>query len=237
MVSKVFRALVILASLATASRAFADVRVTMHDGRVTVVAKDATLRQIFTEWARVGQTKIVNVERIPGGPMSIELTDMPEGQALDVLLRSVSGYMAAPRPTPVANLSRYDRILVMPTPVSTRAATTPAVPQFQQPAFDDSNNDDQAPVNAVVPGRAPTFTFPAPPQPQVVNPPAQGAMPTVIPGIGGAIPAPLSNAPATVPALFPGARTTTASPTAAPGGSAIPGVVVPVPAPGQPTQQ
>jgi hypothetical protein len=222
--------------LATASAARADVRVTMRDGRVTVVAKDATLRQILTEWARVGETKIVNVERIPGGPMSIELTDMPEGQALDVLLRSVSGYLAAPRPTPVANLSRYDRILVMPTPVSARVATAPAVPQFQQPTFDD-NNDDQAPANAVAPGRAPTFTFPAPPQPQVVNPPAQGAMPTVIPGIGGAIPAPLANTPATVPALFPGARTTS-SPTAAPGGSSIPGVVVPLPAPtGQPSQR
>jgi hypothetical protein len=39
----------------------------IHDGRVSIVAKDATVRQILTEWARVGRTKIVNVERIPGG--------------------------------------------------------------------------------------------------------------------------------------------------------------------------
>ena len=61
----------------TASTAFAEVKVSMQDGRVSIVAKDATLRQIMTEWARVGQTKIVNVERIPGGPMTIELTNMP----------------------------------------------------------------------------------------------------------------------------------------------------------------
>ena len=58
----------------------------MQDGRVSIVAKDATVRQILTEWARVGQTKIVNVERIPGGPMTIELTNVPEAHALEILL-------------------------------------------------------------------------------------------------------------------------------------------------------
>src|SRR6266498_1810799 len=94
--------------LLAGSTAFADVQVTMHDGRVSVVAKDATLRQILTEWARVGQTKVVNVERIPGAPMTIELRDLPEAQALEILLRSLSGYMAAPRPAPASNLSRFD---------------------------------------------------------------------------------------------------------------------------------
>ena len=59
----------------------------MQNGRVSLVAKDATVRQILAEWARVGQTKIVNVERVPGGPVTLELTNVPEAQALDVLLR------------------------------------------------------------------------------------------------------------------------------------------------------
>ena len=50
------------------------------------MAKDATVRQILAEWARVGQTKIVNVERIPGGPLTLELNNVPEAQALDILL-------------------------------------------------------------------------------------------------------------------------------------------------------
>src|SRR5947207_3696553 len=100
----------IVAWALASSAAFAEVHVTMQEGRVSIVAKDATVRQILTEWARVGQTKIVNVERIPGGPMTLELTNMPEQQALDLLLRSVSGFMAAPRAATVANLSQFDRI-------------------------------------------------------------------------------------------------------------------------------
>ena len=83
--------------LAAARPPSADVQLTIQDGRVSLVAKDATVRQILAEWARVGQTKIVNVERIPGGPVTLQLTDVPEQQALDMLLRSVSGYLAAPR--------------------------------------------------------------------------------------------------------------------------------------------
>src|SRR5262245_50035564 len=118
------RRMLVLAGVAAgvrcASTAFAEVKVSMQDGRVSIVAKDATLRQILTEWAKVGQTKIVNVERIPGGPMTIELTNMPEQQALDLLLRSVSGYMTAPRAVADTHLSQFDRVDVMPTSVAPR---------------------------------------------------------------------------------------------------------------------
>ena len=135
------------------STASADVQLTMQDGRVSLVAKDATVRQILTEWARVGQTKIVNVERIPGGPMTLELNNVPEAQALDVLLRSVSGYLAAPRAGATrANLSRFDRIIVMPTLAGARppAGAAPPPPAFQQsPQFSaaaraDDDDDDAA---------------------------------------------------------------------------------------------
>ena len=89
--------LAVFATLSTSRIASADVQVTMQNGRVTVIAKNATLAQILAEWARVGQTKIVNGERVPGGPVTLQLTDMPEQQALDTLLRSIAGYMAAPR--------------------------------------------------------------------------------------------------------------------------------------------
>src|SRR5437667_5875962 len=121
-------------SLLTASTAFAEVKVTMQEGRVSIVAKDATVRQILTEWARVGQTKIVNVERIPGGPLTLQLTNMPEQEALDILLASVTGYMAAPRPVTAANLSYYDRILVLPTAAVARVpVAAPASPVAQRP--------------------------------------------------------------------------------------------------------
>ena len=94
----------VAACMLAASTASADVRLTMQNGHVTLVAKDATVRQILAEWARVGQTKIVNMERIPGGPITLELTNVPEAQALEILLRSLSGYITAPRPVDAANL-------------------------------------------------------------------------------------------------------------------------------------
>lgn len=209
----------VVAWLFAVTTASAEVQLTMQNGRVSLVAKDATVRQILTEWARVGDTKIVNVERVPGGPVTLELTNVPEAQALDVLLRSLSGYIAAPRAVEAANLSRFDRIILMPTLAAARPPTpsspTPAFqqqnPQFPppQPADDD---DDQRPapnVPVAVPSRGPVFnTFP---QPQNGNP---QAAPPVQPGAPPQIP----NVPATSP-----------TPVAPYGGVAVPGMVAPPP--------
>ncbi len=89
--------LIVAAMALAGTPASAQVRISLADGRVTVSAKDATIRQILTEWARVGQTRIVNLDRLSGAPMSLELTNVPEAQALETVLRSVSGYLAAPR--------------------------------------------------------------------------------------------------------------------------------------------
>src|SRR5215471_7656485 len=106
----------VAALFVTASSAFAEVNVSINEkGLVTVVAKDATVRQIIAEWARVGQAKVVNAERLPGGPITIELTNMPEGMVLDTLLRGAAGYLAAPRPALQAGLSTFDRVIIMPT--------------------------------------------------------------------------------------------------------------------------
>jgi hypothetical protein len=214
----------------TASTAFAEVKVSMQDGRVSIVAKDATVRQILTEWARVGQTKIVNVERIPGGPVTLELANVPELQALDLLLRSVSGYMTAPRPVAVANLSQFDRVVVMPTSVAPRPATasqpaSASTPTFAQPQFtpppqmaDDDADDERPAPNVAMPTgqipnpRGPVFnTFP---QPQVIAPQV------LPPGV-------------TLPQQQMPTQAPTAYPTAPFGGVAVPGMVQPAQQPGQ----
>jgi hypothetical protein len=171
--------------LNVASAASAEVQLTLRDGRVTLVATDATLRQILAEWARVGQTTIVNVDRIPGGPLTLQLADMPEQEALDFLLNSVAGYMAAPRAAQAPNLSRYDRILVLPTAAMPRvptAATASAAPTgiFQQvPQQPPQDFDNDGP--SIVQPRGPLF----PTQPRVVienqQPVMTGASPT--PGV------------------------------------------------------
>jgi hypothetical protein len=221
----------VAAWLFAVSTASADVHLTMQNGRVSLVAKDATVRQILAEWARVGQTKIVNMERVPGGPVTLELSNMPEAQALEVLLRTLSGYITAPRPVDVANLSHFDRIILMPTLAAARPATSsPPPPVFQQapqflPPPADDIDDDRPPVPTPgAPPRGPVFnTFP---QPQVVNP--QGA------------PMPQPGAPVQQPQVPNQAAPPVSSPTpVAPyGGVAVPGMVAPPPAPvpGQPGQ-
>lgn len=221
----------VAAWLFAVSTALADVQLTMQNGRVSIVAKDATIRQILTEWARVGHTKIVNVERVPGGPVTLELVNVPESQALDVLLRTLSGYITAPRPVEVADLSRFDRIIIMPTLASARPATSsaPTPPAFQQsppfntqpPASDEGDDERPAPNVAAPPApRGPVFnTFP---QPQVVNP-QTAPMPLL--GVAGSAAAPAQTPVPAAPAAYP---------TAPYGGVAVPGMVAPPQtAPGQ----
>src|SRR4051794_4663838 len=183
------------AFLLCSSSASADVRLTISSGQVTLSAKDATVREILAEWARVGQTKIVNAERIVGGPVTLELAGVSEEQALDVILRSVSGYLAAPRSDTVSNASRYDRILVLPTSTGTRASVTPP-PAFQQPQFnpqraDDDDEGDDAPgprppgmpARGAMPPRGPIFNaFPPQAGPRVpTQQPAATGQPAPVP--------------------------------------------------------
>jgi len=218
----VFAAVAVAFALGTAP-ASADVRVTMRDGRVTVVAKDATLRQILAEWARVGQARIVNGEQVAGGPITIELTDMPERQALDILMRSVGGYLAAPRPTALPNAAFFDRIVVLPAaaPRSTSVSSSAPAP-LPQPRFQPNPVDDDAAFQ-----RAPF----APPTPQ----PAGAAMPV------NAAPQ-LTPAPAFQPAppIQPGAPPVGApiAPAASgPLGSSRPGVIAAPPQQPPPANQ
>jgi hypothetical protein len=206
--------------------AAAEVQVRMHDGLVTLSATGATVREILTEWARVGQARIVNMERISGSPVTLQLTDVPEQQALDIVLRSVAGYLAAPRDTVDPNLSRYDRILVLAT--STAPRNVPAPPQQsisqQQPRFpsgpvpDEDEPDDVVqgpPGPGGTPARGPVFnTFPQPIIGATPNDPSPNQPPPAFP--------------------TPGFRPPT--PGQVPAGVAVPGMVPPQPASPQPGQ-
>jgi hypothetical protein len=109
----------------------AGLTLTMQDGLVSLDAQDVTVRQILTEWARIGKTQIINVERITGGPITLKFDDTPEKQALDIVLRTIPGYVALPRAMPVADASLYDRILIM----ATTTAVAPLRPQQPGPGF------------------------------------------------------------------------------------------------------
>jgi hypothetical protein len=210
------------------------------------VARDATLRQILTEWSRVGKTKVVNLERIPGGPLTLELHDIPEGEALDILLRTLSGYIAAPRNVLVADASMYASISIMPTVanpvVRTNGPATGPAPFTPVPVF-NQNEDDQNPGQQQ-PLRPPTFPFPAtqappPGNPNVVRP----VLPVVRPGVVPTQPNnPNDFPPPVVAPPFPTGVAPAPSGQPAPGaiGVSAPGMIAPAPAslqPGQVPQQ
>jgi hypothetical protein len=166
--------LILALALAVAAPAAAQqLTVVFNDGLVTVDAASVPVRTILNEWAKKGGTKVVGAERISGAPLTIKLIDVPEAQALEVILRSVAGYMAAPRHTG-EGASRYDRILVMatsaaPAPAASRVRLPPNpaamrgtqrfVPPRRQavndePDVDDEEEEDPNPPNP------PVFTFP-----------------------------------------------------------------------------
>lgn len=185
--------------------AAAEVHVTIDPGgRVTVSAKNATVGQILAEWARVGQTKIVNPERAGGGVLTIELTNVPEVDAIETILRSAGGYVLAPRRAQIANASLYDRILILPqsSPVSAARPAAATLPQprpgaptpprpfappvpgqvaVPQPAQDDNDDPTDRPATAATPAvRPPVFnTFPQA-APQRTDPPAPPAPATTV---------------------------------------------------------
>lgn len=146
------------------------VKLEIRDGLVTLDAKDASLREIFAEWSRVGQTRVVNAESVPGVPMTIQFTGVPERQALETLLRSAAGFVAAPRAVMQASVSVFDRIVLMPgtrpagVPMAAAPTPSPAVQQqismrdralVPQPVvIDDPDDDPQPNAQTVVPGAA-----------------------------------------------------------------------------------
>jgi hypothetical protein len=125
-------------------------KLSMQNGRVTIIADNVPLRQILQEWARVGQAKIVNADKMNGPAITLQLVDAPERDALDILLRSASGYIAAPRPVPVANAAFYDRVTIMATSHAPAvSASQMAPPTFQRPPAPIDDSDE--PINVMPP--------------------------------------------------------------------------------------
>lgn len=152
-------------------------KLSFQDGRVTLDATSVPVRTILNEWAKIGGTKVVGAERITGSPLTVKLVNVTEAQALETILRSVAGYMAAPRNGATTGPSIYDRILVMATtsvPATANAATRPSpaqpnafagtqrfVPPRQRPEQADQEEIEEPDEN---PPSPPVFSFPQPPQ-------------------------------------------------------------------------
>lgn len=199
---KLFRSVVgILLVVGSASLAAAgDLKLTLDNGRVTLIATNVPLRQILDEWARVGKTTIVNGDKLMGPPLTLQLVDRPEREVLDVLLRSASGYIVAQRDVRVAGASQFDKVMILPVsrgPVGVASATPPPT-QFGRPPVMMQQQmpmpvvDDDEPVEP--PQMQPGPNNPNMPNPNGVNPNNPQGMPN-IPGMQSPAGQPVLTAP------------------------------------------
>jgi hypothetical protein len=223
----------------------------IQNGIVTLDARNVSVRQILAEWARVGGARIVNGEKVAGGPVTLQLNGIPERQALDAILRGVSGYMLASRQAGSVGASAFDRILILPTssapqataPAPTNAAFAPRpMPvQPQEPVeteiAQDDDLDEAEPEAGVDGSEDPDPPEPGPNQqfqrrPQFPNPMGAQGQPYVPQGPYPGAPqtiqddedAPNKQPPNTTPLNVP------------PGASTTPGVIAPVPQQQDPPQ-
>ncbi len=165
--------LALTAVLALAASAGAQqLTLSFQDGLVSIRATDVPVRTILSEWSRLGGTEVVNAEKVAGAPITIQLDDVPEARALEIILRNVAGYMTAPRRA-ANGASLYDRILVMPTssaPAPAAASARPggspatgterAIPRrtFEDLANGDTMSAEEVDANV----NQPAFAFPQP---------------------------------------------------------------------------
>jgi len=173
---------VVVATLGVAPVTAGELTLTFKDGRVTLKAVDTPLRQVLQEWARLGQTRIIGLEKVAGGPLTLELVNIPEKQALEILLRPIAGYMAAQRQGPGApTISRFDRLALLPTSVASAAPLgprptllTPPPPQAPMPdPIGLANDEPPDPTDGPNQPGVPVFN----PNGDPVQQPARPAMP------------------------------------------------------------
>lgn len=99
------------------------------NARVTLNAQNVPVRQILVEWARLGGTRIINGDQVSGAPVTLQLIDVPERQALATILRDVKGYMLSLRESGARTASMYGLIFIMQSSVPPPAlATAPRAP-------------------------------------------------------------------------------------------------------------
>lgn len=209
---KLFRCLT-LAAVFTAPATVAaagDLKLTIAHGRVTLVATDVPVRQILTEWARIGKTTIVNGEKLGGPPLTLQLLDVPEPQALDAVLRSASGYVAAQRAAFDPAASVFDRIMILPTsraPVVSASASTPSPfnnnrTMMPQPLDDDDPTEPPmmppTVMPTVQPGMMPPGSMQAPGLPTGAQPQLTAPRPGMLPAPPAGQPSPYNTLPPTV---------------------------------------
>ena len=143
------RSIALLALLGTTAAPVTagELQLTIANGRATLIAQDVPVRQILAEWSRLGATRIINGEKLLGPPLTLHIVDKPEREVLETVLRSASGYVAAPRAAASVGASMFEAVMIMPT--SRPPAVTASAPQpfNQRPPFPQPQPQPMMPVD------------------------------------------------------------------------------------------
>jgi hypothetical protein len=173
-----------------------------RDGLVTLVAREISIPKILELWSRIGHATVVNGEKLDGLPITLELVDVPERDALAILLRSAGGYILMPRHEGLQGASAFDRVFVVQS--SRLPISNPPLPQSVQASF--ASSPDAEPDQTAAGSSPEAAGTPSP----FANQPARRALQ---PGV-----APFAPQAGGAPAGMPGA---------VPSGTARPGEVLP----------
>lgn len=230
---RVTLATAVLLGAAVAVPAQQSLQLQINDGRITLHAQNVPVRQILAEWARVGGTTIINGDSVSAPPVTLDLENVPERQAIDILLRGVSGYVLGARPVSLPGFSSIDRVIILvssnvPRPAPAPAFTNGPATRIPQPQVDVNDPEENPVVDVPPPGGArglarPFIRRPPTPLPQ----PLPADEPAVSEPEG--VDTPQQEEP-------PGAvAPSAANPFGVPAGTAAkPGVITPVPQPRRP---
>jgi hypothetical protein len=183
-------ALLLFFSAAAAPADAGELKLTIANGRATLIAQDVPVRQILAEWSRLGGTKIINGDKLMGPPVTLHIIDKPEREVLETLLRSASGYVASPRTIGSVGVSAFEAVMIMPTsrPPAVTASGPPAfnqrpgfpqpqpMPQQAMPVVEDDEDREVAEQGVVPPPGVM-------PQPGMMTQPGMMAQPGVQPQV------------------------------------------------------
>src|SRR6187399_2464147 len=127
------------------------------DGRITLAAKNVSMREILAEWARQCGCYVVNAEKLTGAalPYPLLYEHETQGRVLESLLRQAAGYVLTPQRAGVVSRSNFETIYILPTStaVASSSFAPPSVPAGAYPMPTPGGPDDELPpIVPMIPG-------------------------------------------------------------------------------------
>lgn len=120
-----------------------------NNGLVTLAAREVSLVQILERWAEVGGATIINGIGASNAPITVQFVDVPQREALDILLREMNGYVLTARKATSREASLFDRILILPKSAAPQRGAVPRLSTERQDS--GANSTASAPYQAPPP--------------------------------------------------------------------------------------